>query len=241
MVQEGPEPSGASFETRFCKALLRMRAETVDGDQAPVFDQNFAVQFADLLRWRRDVRRFRSERLREGLVEELLAQAECAPSVGHSQPWRWVRVHDPAQRVVAQDSFARCNAEALASYEGERARLYASLKLDGLREAPEQIAVFCDHGTARGHGLGRRTMPEMLDYSVVAAITQFWLAARGKGTRRRLGLDPRAGDHLQGAGRPGRMEAHRLAVRRAAGGGKRGTRSGAGGLGKRARPLRPRA
>lgn len=153
----------------------------MDGDQAPVFDQNFAVQFSDLLRWRRDVRRFRSERLPEGLVEELLAQAECAPSVGHSQPWRWVRVHDPAQRVAAQDSFARCNAEALASYEGERARLYASLKLEGLREAPEQIAVFCDHGTARGHGLGRRTMPEMLDYSVVAAITQFWLAARVKG------------------------------------------------------------
>ena len=85
------------------------------------------------------------------------------------------------QREAVQESFARCNAEALADYEGERARLYASLKLEGLREAPEQIAVFCDHGTAQGHGLGRKTMPEMLDYSVVAAITQFWLAARVAG------------------------------------------------------------
>ena len=147
----------------------------------PRFDDAFAAQFAELLAWRRDVRRFRREALPDGLVEGLLAQAELSPSVGHSQPWRWVRVSDEAQREAVRESFKRCNAEALADYEGERARLYASLKLEGMREAPEQIAVFCDHGTSQGHGLGRRTMPEMLDYSVVAAITQFWLAARIKG------------------------------------------------------------
>lgn len=147
----------------------------------PVFDQAFAARFAELLAWRRDVRRFRREPLPDGLIERLLAQAALSPSVGHSQPWRFVRVRDEAQREAVRESFARCNAEALAEYEGERARLYASLKLEGLREAPEQIAVFCDHGTAQGHGLGRKTMPEMLDYSVVAAITQFWLAARVAG------------------------------------------------------------
>ncbi|KRD96361.1 5,6-dimethylbenzimidazole synthase [Bosea sp. Root381] len=134
-----------------------------------------------MLAWRRDVRRFRCDALPEGLIEELLAQAELSPSVGHSQPWRWVRVAEEAQREAVRESFLRCNAEALAAYEGERAQLYARLKLEGMREAPEQIAVFCDHGTAQGHGLGRRTMPETLDYSVVAAITQFWLAARVSG------------------------------------------------------------
>lgn len=147
----------------------------------PLFDEAFARQFAELLAWRRDVRRFRRDALPKGLIDKLLAQAKLSPSVGHSQPWRWVRVSEAAQREAVQASFARCNAEALADYEGERARLYASLKLEGLREAPEQFAVFCDHGTAQGHGLGRRTMPEMLDYSVVAAITQFWLAARVQG------------------------------------------------------------
>ncbi len=147
----------------------------------PRFDEAFAAQFAELLAWRRDVRRFRRDPLPGGLVERLLAQAELSPSVGHSQPWRWVRVTDPGQREAVLASFRRCNAEALADYEGERARLYAELKLEGLREAPEQIAVFCDHSTAQGHGLGRKTMPEMLDYSVVAAITQFWLAARVQG------------------------------------------------------------
>lgn len=144
----------------------------------PAFDTGFAQQFAELLRWRRDVRRFRRDPVPAGLIDDLLAQTQLSPSVGHSQPWRWLAVTETALREAVQASFRRCNAEALAAYEGERAALYARLKLEGLREAPVQFAVFCDHGTQRGHGLGRQTMPEMLDYSVVAAITQFWLAAR---------------------------------------------------------------
>lgn len=147
----------------------------------PVFDEAFANQLDTLLAWRRDVRRFKPEPLPEALVAHLLALTELSPSVGHSQPWRWLRVSDAAQRQAVRESFAHCNAEALGDYEGEQAALYARLKLEGLREAPEQFAVFCDHATMQGHGLGRRTMPEMLDYSVVAAITQFWLAARARG------------------------------------------------------------
>ena len=51
----------------------------------------------------------------------------------------------------------------------------------GLREAPVHLAVFCDHATDAGAGLGRKTMPEMLDYSVVAAVHTLWLAARAEG------------------------------------------------------------
>lgn len=147
----------------------------------PVFDDGFRDKLGELFAWRRDVRRFRREPVPEELLAGLLDQMQLSPSVGHSQPWRWLRVDDPGQRLAVQASFSRCNADALADYEGERAALYARLKLEGLREAPVQFAVFCDHGTAQGHGLGRQTMPEMLDYSVVAAITQFWLAARAHG------------------------------------------------------------
>ncbi|MFC5396234.1 5,6-dimethylbenzimidazole synthase [Bosea vestrisii] len=147
----------------------------------PVFDDSFRDTLGDLFAWRRDVRRFRREPVSDELVAGLLDLMQLSPSVGHSQPWRWLKVDDPEQRAAVQASFSRCNVDALAEYEGERAALYVRLKLEGLREAPVQFAVFCDHGTAQGHGLGRRTMPEMLDYSVVAAITQFWLAARAHG------------------------------------------------------------
>jgi 5,6-dimethylbenzimidazole synthase len=77
--------------------------------------------------------------------------------------------------------FEACNGEALRAYAGERAALYARLKLEGLREAPVHLAVFCDEAGVGGHGLGRRTMPETLHYSVVGAVQILWLAARAQG------------------------------------------------------------
>jgi 5,6-dimethylbenzimidazole synthase len=55
------------------------------------------------------------------------------------------------------------------------------LKLAGLKEAPIHMAVFVDSDPSQGRGLGRQTMPESLEYSVVAAIQNFWLAARSEG------------------------------------------------------------
>jgi 5,6-dimethylbenzimidazole synthase len=67
------------------------------------------------------------------------------------------------------------------AYMGERAQLYARLKLAGLRDAPIHLAVFCDEATWQGHGLGQRTMPETRRYSTVCALYTFWLAARARG------------------------------------------------------------
>ena len=145
------------------------------------FDDTFRAGLAALLRWRRDVRRFRRDPLPPGALDRLLAEACRAPSVGLSQPWRFVMVEDAARRAAVRALFARCNAEAAGDYAGERGRRYAALKLAGLDEAPVQLAVFADRTTATGHGLGRRTMPEMIDYSVVTAVHTLWLAARAEG------------------------------------------------------------
>ncbi len=147
----------------------------------PTFDAAFLRSLDDLFKWRRDVRRFRPDPVSIALVESLLETAAHSPSVGNSQPWRFVNVESVTRRQAVIASFNACNAAALKDYAGERAALYARLKLAGLREAPVQLAVFCDHATEAGFGLGRRTMPEMLDYSVVAAIHTFWLAARAHG------------------------------------------------------------
>ncbi len=148
---------------------------------APIFDSAFADKLTELFVWRRDVRRFTAEPVTETAVTELLEQACLAPSVGNSQPWRFVLVEDTARRAAVRAAFAAANAEALAGYSGEKAQLYASLKLAGLDRAPVQIAVFADPDPAEGHGLGRRTMPQTLQYSVVAAIQNLWLAARARG------------------------------------------------------------
>ncbi|PJI42534.1 MAG: 5,6-dimethylbenzimidazole synthase [Ferrovibrio sp.] len=132
--------------------------------------------------WRRDVRRFIPHKpVSPELVAGLLETAALAPSVGNSQPWRFVLVEDTARRAKVVANFERANKEALGDYSGEKAKLYAGLKLAGLKEAPVHLAVFADEGTGQGHGLGRRTMPEMLDYSAVMAVYGFWLAARAVG------------------------------------------------------------
>lgn len=145
------------------------------------FPEDFQTGLRDLMRWRRDVRRFRPDPVDEALLQECLATFALAPSVGLSEPWRIVQVSSPAARAAALANFETANAHALDGYDGEKARVYSGLKLTGMREAPVQLAVFCDEATDKGAGLGAATMPEMRRYSVVAAITQFWLYARARG------------------------------------------------------------
>src|SRR6185312_8829053 len=146
----------------------------------PRFDAAFKARFADLVRWRRDVRRFRSDPIEPRLIERLLALASHTPSVGLSEPWRFVLVETPARRAAIRENFARANEAALNGYAGERQACYARLKLEGLSQAPVHLAVCADETTAQGHGLGRQTMPETIRYSVVAAIQTLWLAARAE-------------------------------------------------------------
>ena len=147
----------------------------------PNFDENFRRQFAELVRWRRDVRRFRTTPVDSELIEKLLALAVHAPSVGLSQPWRFVLVETAERRAAIRDNFARANQQALEGYAGEQQARYARLKLEGLSQAPVHLVVCADEETTTGHGLGRQTMPETIRYSVVAAIQTLWLAARAEG------------------------------------------------------------
>jgi 5,6-dimethylbenzimidazole synthase len=148
---------------------------------SPAFDTGFSERLLALIDWRRDVRRFRRDPLAPELVTRLVEIACLAPSVGLSQPWRFVSVRDPARRAAIRRNFERCNADALAAQDQDRAAHYARLKLAGLDDAPVHLAVFADRATQQGHGLGRHTMPEMLEYSVAVAIHTLWLAARAQG------------------------------------------------------------
>ena len=148
---------------------------------APEFDSDFRGRLRELLAWRRDVRRFRRDPLPAGAVERLIEIACLAPSVGLSQPWRFVLVDAAERRAAIRENFSRCNAAALAAQTPDRASQYARLKLAGLDDAPCHLAVFADPDTEQGGGLGRLTMPEMVQYSAVAAVHTLWLAARAEG------------------------------------------------------------
>jgi hypothetical protein len=109
---------------------------------------------------------------REALVGYLFGMHAEKAEVGG----RVVAVSNPSSRLLGESAFpaclfrnSDCNTEALAGQQPERAAQYARLKLAGLDDAPCHLAVFADRDTAaRGHGLGRQTMPEMSEYSAVA-------------------------------------------------------------------------
>src|SRR5512144_2798916 len=122
------------------------------------FDSDFRDRLQALLAWRRDVRRLRRDALPQGTMERLIGIACLSPSVGLSEPWRFVIVEDQARRAAIRACFEACNQDALRRQEPDRASLYARLKLSGLDDAPCQIAVFADRTTAQGHGLGRLTL-----------------------------------------------------------------------------------
>lgn len=148
----------------------------------PAFAPQFRDDLSALLAWRRDVRHFRRDPLDDAIVLKLLATAQLAPSVGNSQPWRFVRVRSaPLRRALAAHADAEVAHAGDAAYEGERHAAYTALKLHALDHAPEIIAVFCDEDTPVGMGLGAATMPQTREWSVVMAIHTLWLAARAQG------------------------------------------------------------
>ena len=145
------------------------------------FSPEFGHELERLFAWRRDVRRFREDPLPRGELESLVRWAAYAPSVGYSQPARFVRVADSKRRQAICENYETCNTLAAKTYHDERAALYRSLKLSGLREAPVHLAVFLDRETSAGSGLGQATMPLTLHYSVAIAIHTLWLASRARG------------------------------------------------------------
>jgi len=150
--------------------------------KCPGFDESERQAVYRAIRERRDVRRgFLPEPMPDELLGKLLEAAHNAPSVGLMQPWRFIVVRNLSVRQAIHKIFVDANQQALADYDGERQRNYASMKLEGILEAPQNLCIVCDSQSAQGHQLGRRTMPETALYSAVCAVQNLWLAARAEG------------------------------------------------------------
>jgi 5,6-dimethylbenzimidazole synthase len=130
---------------------------------------------------RRDVRRFLSSPIPSETVERILLAAHHAPSVGFMQPWNFILIRDPHKRRLVKETFLLARSQEAERFSGERKKLYLSLKLEGIEEAPLNICVTCDstrHGPAV---LGRTLIPETDIFSTCCAVQNLWLAARAEG------------------------------------------------------------
>jgi len=136
---------------------------------------------AEIIAARRDIRRFRPDPVGEDILAEVLAAGHAAPSVGHSQPWRFIVVTDQGLRdsaAVMADGARLAQAQQL---DPDSARQLLSLQLEGIREAPVGIVVCCDRRARPAGVLGRATFPDTDLWSCACAIENIWLTARARG------------------------------------------------------------
>jgi 5,6-dimethylbenzimidazole synthase len=156
------------------------------GKQVDVGGESFSSDEREavyrVIKTRRDVRQFAPDAIPEAVLLRVLEAAHHAPSVGFMQPWNFILVSSQAVRQQIKASFEETNDRQPEQISApERQELYKRLKLEGILEAPLNIAVTCDHNRDAPFVLGRGSMPETDMFSTCLAIQNLWLAARSEG------------------------------------------------------------
>lgn len=143
-----------------------------------LFTKEEANLLEEIILNRRDVRgnRFIDKPIEDEVIDKLLFSALNAPSVGFSQPWEFVIVKNDTIKTQIKNSFNEENLKALDNFKDEKQKEYTQLKLEGIIEAPLNIAVF--YKPSETPVLGQTSMSEMGLYSVVCAVQNMWLTAR---------------------------------------------------------------
>ncbi|TWF38941.1 cob(II)yrinic acid a,c-diamide reductase [Chitinophaga polysaccharea] len=158
--------------------MLYLPANARYSMEGKYFDEAAVSILQDIILHRRDVRgnRFLSVPLEEAVIDQLLTAALHAPSVGFSQPWEFVLIRDEVVKQQVRNSFQEENSRAIPQFSEEKQPEYIRLKLEGIMEAPLNIAVF--YKPSDKPVLGQTAMSEAGLYSVVCAVQNMWLMAR---------------------------------------------------------------
>lgn len=142
------------------------------------FSEHDKQRLEDIMRLRRDVRGnyFTQKLITDTDLDQLFYSASLAPSVGFSQPWEFVIIRNAKTRQAIANNFAEENEKAFQHFSDEKLKQYQQLKLEGITEAPVNVAVFYQPSNAPV--LGQTSMKKMGEYSVVCAVQNIWLMAR---------------------------------------------------------------
>jgi 5,6-dimethylbenzimidazole synthase len=140
------------------------------------FTKNDADKLLKIIKARRDVRgnRFLNKKIEKENLEMILEAGISAPSVGYSQPWKFIIIEDESTKKSLRNNFEQQNTKAKEIFKDKE--LYKNLKLEGIEEAPINIAVLYE--PKEEEVLGMTSMKKMGEYSVVCAVQNMWLMAR---------------------------------------------------------------
>lgn len=139
------------------------------------FNKKDLDSLTNIIASRRDVRgnNFINKKISSKKLNIILNSALLAPSVGYSQPWKFIIV-DKEKRNLVYEHFSKSFDKSKKKFIDKP--LYNSLKLEGIKESNINIAVYYEKNTS--DILGQTYMKRTGEYSVVCAILNMWLTAR---------------------------------------------------------------
>ena len=139
------------------------------------FNKKDLDTLTNIIASRRDVRgnNFINKKISRKKLDIILNSALQAPSVGYSQPWQFIIV-DKEKRELVYNHFKKSYDKSKENFVDKP--LYNTLKLEGIKEASINIAVYYKKPTS--NILGQTYMKRTGEYSVVCAILNMWLTAR---------------------------------------------------------------
>lgn len=143
------------------------------------FDDKSIEVLRQIMLSRRDIRgnHFIDKKIEDEVIEDILNAANAAPSVGFSQPWKFVIVKSKKKREKIFNEFEKENKKAKKLFKNND--MYPKLKLEGIKESYLNIAVFYEKNDKIT--LGQTSQKKMGEYSVVCAVQNMWLMARALG------------------------------------------------------------
>ncbi|QKF76197.1 5,6-dimethylbenzimidazole synthase [Arcobacter defluvii] len=139
------------------------------------FNKKDLETLTNIIASRRDVRgnNFINKKISNKDLYTILNSALHAPSVGYSQPWRFIIV-DEEKRAFVYKHFSKSYEKSKDKFKDRP--LYNNLKLEGIKESNINIAVY--YKKNKKNILGQTYMKRTGEYSVVCAILNMWLTSR---------------------------------------------------------------
>lgn len=130
----------------------------------------------DIIVSRRDIRgnNFKRKNIKKKDLNKILEAGLNAPSVGFSQPWKFIVIKDEEIKDKIYKNFEKEYTKSKKFFKHRP--IYKTLKLEGIKETPINIAVY--YKSSKTKILGQTTQKSMGEYSVVCAIQNMWLMAR---------------------------------------------------------------
>lgn len=136
----------------------------------------------DCIYKRRDTRHFLRDEVPEEVLLKALDAAHAAPSVGLTEPWRFIVVQSATKKKQIKDLFLAATEQAQAQIaDNQQKSSYNALKLEAIEETPIGLAIFCDHSVLDTFTIGTIGNSRTLEWSCACAVQNFWLSLTEQG------------------------------------------------------------